>query len=105
MAGETDVKAEPVQDPTAATPAPAPEPDPAPGRPIVPEVLAVLERGRMIHERMGAIRTDVIELVDALIARFPGYKKQIADVLDGQAQRLLKLHHDEQQESRRNGSR
>jgi len=105
MAGETDVKAEPVQAPTSPAPAPAPPPDPEPVRPIAPEILALLERGRAIQERMGAIRTELGELVDSLLEKFPGYKKQIADVLEGEAQRLLKLHHDEQQEARRNGSR
>jgi hypothetical protein len=101
MAGETDVKTEPVQ----ALTAPATIPDPGPVRPIAPEVIALLERGRAIQENMILIRACVSQMTDSLIAAYPGYKKQIADVLEGEAQKLLKLHHGEQQEARRNGSR
>lgn len=102
MAGETDVKAEPVQAPTAPAATP---PDPEPVRPIAPEILALLKRGRAIQEMMGTVRGELAEVVSGLVIRYPQHLKQIAEVLDGEAQRLLKLHHDEQQEARRNGSR
>lgn len=96
MAGETNVKAEPAQDPSLP-----------PIRPIAPEVLALLERGRQISEVMAGVRHEIYRGVADLVARYPQFRKQIADVLEGEAQAILsKLHQEalkEREEARCRG--
>jgi hypothetical protein len=100
MAGETNMITEPlVEKPEAPA-----EPEEA-NRPVDLAVLMLLERGRQIHEKVGTIRTSIEDVVALLIGKFPGYKKQIAEILEGQSQKLLSDLHKEQLEARRNGSR
>jgi hypothetical protein len=97
--------------PAAVTPPPATteQPPPAepplpPMRPIAPEVQALLARGRLIQESLSSIRAVIVDSVKELVEAYPGYKKQIAEVLEGECQRLLREVHQENQEARR-GSR